>query len=252
MESIDILTGQHVTIKYEPASLLSRIGAALLDYFFRISYIIALLYTMDALGVFRNMFSETIIYTIVILLVVLPVVGYHLIFEILFGGQSLGKMIVKIKVTHIDGSIPGMGSYFLRWILRLIDTTIFWGGIGSLSILFTPYHQRLGDLAAGTIVIRTNPSLHWTLDDSFYDFPDNYEPTFTNVTQLSEGQVTFIINLLTEPKNRDAINVSILELTNKVKEVLNIENVQSRYTWNNRLFLETIVRDYNYYALLEI
>jgi hypothetical protein len=85
------------------------------------------------------------------------------------------------------------------------------------------------------------------LDESFYEFPDDYEPTFFRVDRLTAGQIAFITNLLIEPKNKNAVSGSIIELANKVKAILNVES-----NLNERIFLETIVRDYNYYATLEI
>jgi uncharacterized RDD family membrane protein YckC len=243
MESIDILTEQHVTIKYEPASLIARIGALLLDYFFMFSYLYAISYSISTFlpsGFFG--LNVYIIWSIFLL----PLLTYHFLFESILGGRTLGKMIVKIKVTNKDGSTPGIGAYFLRWLLMPVDMFPS-GGIGILFIAFSSYHQRLGDMAAGTIVVKTNPSLLLDLDETYYEFSDDYEPTFKEVTRLSEGQILFIVNLLTAPKNRGTVIESLNELANKVKSILKIDSFLS-----DRQFLETIVRDYNYYATLEI
>ncbi|MDR3237906.1 MAG: RDD family protein, partial [Spirochaetia bacterium] len=167
MESIDILTGQHVAIKYEPASVVARMGALLLDYFFMSVYFFALLYTLFELEdsikqLMRH--SEGITYTLFVI-IYLPFVAYHFIFESLTGGKTLGKMIVKIQVTRMDGSVPGIGAYFLRWLLMPVDMFPS-GGIGALFIVFSSYHQRIGDMAAGTIVVKTNPSLKMDLDET--------------------------------------------------------------------------------------
>jgi hypothetical protein len=119
--------------------------------------------------------------------------------------------------------------------------------LGTLFILLSKNHQRLGDMAAGTIVVKTNLSLAFDLDESYYVFPDDYEPTFIHVDRLTAGQIAFITNLLIEPKNKDALSASITELANKVKTLLSVES-----NLDDRKFLETIVRDYNYYAALEI
>jgi uncharacterized RDD family membrane protein YckC len=248
MESIDILTGQHVAIKYEPASVIARLGALLLDYFFMSVYFFALLYTLfnfeDSLGQLMSL-SQGITYTLIVVLY-LPFIAYHFIFESLTGGKTLGKMIVKIQVTRMDGSIPGIGAYFLRWLLMPVDMFTS-GGIGALFIIFSSYHQRIGDMAAGTIVVKTNPSLRMDLDETFYEFSDDYEPTFKDAAQLSEGQITFITNLLLVPNKREALIEPIHELAQKVKGILNADSFL-----NDRIFLETIVRDYNYYATLDI
>jgi len=243
MESIDILTGQNVVIRYQSATILQRIGARLLDYFFIFTYIFSIYYFLWE--VLKSQFYSNQVAVIFIILW-LPALGYHFIFESMLGGKTPGKMIVKIKVTNSDGSISGIGSYFLRWILSPVDL-FFSGSVGILFIILSKNHQRLGDMAAGTIVVKTDPSLTFDLDESYYVFPDNYEPTFIHVDRLTAGQIAFITNLLVEPKNKNAVNESIIELANKVKAILNVES-----NLNERKFLETIVRDYNYYAALEI
>jgi len=243
MESIDILTGQNVVIQYQSATILQRAGARLLDYFFIFAYLFSIYYFFWEL--LKNLleYNKAVI---IFILLWLPALGYHFIFESILGGKTLGKMIIKIKVTNSDGSISGIGAYFMRWLLSPVDLS-FWGTLGALFILFSKNHQRLGDMAAGTIVVKTNPSLSFDLDESYYIFTDNYEPTYIHVDRLTPGQIAFITNLLIEPKNRSAVNKSLAELASKVKTILNIES-----NLDDRKFLETIVRDYNYYAGLEI
>jgi uncharacterized RDD family membrane protein YckC len=243
MESIDILTGQHVTIKYEPASLIARTGAVLLDYFFMFAYVFAIIYSFVKDAVHTSSDSNAYILLIIFLL---PAFFYHFLFESLLGGRTLGKIIVKIRVTNKDGSVPGIGAYFLRWILLPVDLFPS-GGLGVLFIVFSSYHQRLGDMAAGTVVVKSYPSLRMDLDETYYEFSDDYEPTFKEVSNLSEGQINFIIQLLTMPRNSASLPLSLNELANKVKDVLKIKSLLY-----DRQFLETIVRDYNYYVTLGI
>jgi len=245
VESIDILTGQNVTIQYRSASILQRAGARLLDYFFIFAWFF-LIYTLFGKTIDKPFSSNSLI-IVVVILIWLPAVGYHFIFESLSGGKTPGKMIVKIKVTNSDGSTPNIGSYFMRWLFSPIDVYILWGSVGALFILLSRNNQRLGDMAAGTVVVKTDPSLALDLDESYYEFPDNYEPSFIHVDRLSAGQIAFITKLLIEPKNKEAMNNSITELANKVKSILNVES-----KLDDRKFLETIVRDYNYYAALEV
>jgi uncharacterized RDD family membrane protein YckC len=245
MESIDILTGQHVTIQYKPATLLARAGALLLDYFFMSAYSTACICAMTVLINANVIHNFQVYYILFVIVVVLPVMTYHFLFETLLGGRTLGKMIVRISVVNIDGSPPGIGAYFLRWILMPVDLFPF-GGLGSLLIVFSLYHQRLGDMAAGTIVVKNSFPSILDLDESYYEFDDEYEPAFKNVSCLTEGQIRFISNLLVI-KNRESALESIHAAANKIKDILKIDS-----SMNDRLFLETLVRDYNYYATLGI
>jgi len=239
MASIDILTGQHVTIKYEPAGVAKRMLAFFLDYLFMVAYLVALAYIIfELLGKYGDTANITFAVSC------LPIMCYHLLFESLMNGQTPGKLIAKIRVTHIDGSAPNFVSYFLRWILLPIDFWITYGGVGLLFILFTKNHQRLGDLAAGTTVVKLVPySAKYDLDSVFNEFTSNYRPTFPQADTLTEGQIRLISELLESSSNKSAID----ELALKIKQKFPIETKM-----DNRTFLETIVKDYNYYATLGI
>src|SRR5690606_34920667 len=82
----------------------------------------------------------------------LPVIFYHLLCEVFMDGQTFGKKAIDIKVVKLDGSQPSVGSYFLRWLLQIVDLPFF-GAIGIITILVNGKGQRVGDLAAGTTVI---------------------------------------------------------------------------------------------------
>jgi len=250
METIDVITSQHVTIKYQAATVVERLAALLLDFFFTGIYFFTVLYTLILSEVRRTndlWDNNKTLYITLMFILWLPAFAYHFLFESMLGGRTPGKMILKIKVTNIDGSTPGIGAYFLRWILMLVDFYLISPVIGAAFILFSNYHQRIGDMAAGTIVIKTNQSIFLDLDDSYYDFPDNYQPTFINVEKLSEGQAVFIMKLLIEPKQSRAVEGSVADLANKVKTILNVNPEME-----DRRFLETVLRDYNYYASLGI
>jgi uncharacterized RDD family membrane protein YckC len=245
MESIDILTGQNVVIKYQTATLVERMCALLLEYLFNLIYLFTVMYTLFVIIDIFSAFSNVVAYTLIVVLYI-PAMTYHFIFESIMGGKTPGKIILKIKVTNIDGSPSSIGSYFLRWLLMPVDMFPS-GGAGALFIAFSNYHQRLGDMAAGTVVVKTNPPTLLDLDETYYEFSDDYEPSFINVDCLTEGQIAFITNLLIDPKNKSAVENTIEELANKVKKILDIEPEMK-----NRRFLETVLRDYNYYAALGI
>ena len=69
-------------------------------------------------------------------------------------GQTLGKRVMKIKVTAEDGGIPGYWQSAIRNILRIIDMLPALYLIGAVLIFLTEKDQRLGDLAAKTKVVK--------------------------------------------------------------------------------------------------
>ncbi|MDR1099671.1 MAG: RDD family protein [Treponema sp.] len=84
---------------------------------------------------------------------------YHCICELLFRGQSLGKRIMGIRVVRDDGSPVNPGASFLRNLLRFADTFLFLCPIALISMTVSPGFRRLGDWAAGTLVVYTAKSL---------------------------------------------------------------------------------------------
>jgi len=238
---MDILTGQHVAIKYEPANVVQRMLSMLLDYVFMVAYALALFFILDLIGF--NFYEGETIGILIYAFFSLPVLLYHVFFETILNGQTLGKIILRIRVTHVDGSVPNFVSYFLRWILLPIDM-IPYGGLGALMIVFTKNHQRLGDLAAGTTVVKLSPAKQkYDLDDMFYDVETGYQPVFREVDMLTEGQIRLITDLLENPIDESKVEDSIEQLAEKIKEKLNIES-----KLDDRTFLETIVKDYTYYV----
>lgn len=237
MESIQVETGQHVIIAYEPASLLHRAGAVLIDGVIQILYVVAIVFGGSELNfeVFDNPFF-------LFFILILPVLTYHFFFEAFMNGQTPGKLWLNIRVTNIDGSATSLGSYFLRWLLRPIDM-FMGGGLGAFFILFTKNHQRIGDLAAGTIVIKTKRKVE--IEDEYYNFDDNYRPLYPQVEKLSEGQINLIRQIL-KLDWHDNID-SYRQLVLKIKETIGVETQEQDVS-----FLKRIIKDYNYYSSLGI
>ena len=78
-------------------------------------------------------------------------IGYFVFFETLWFGETPGKRFAKIRVVRDDGRLIGLQQATLRALLRPFDETLF---IGAFLIMLGSREKRLGDLAAGTIVIQ--------------------------------------------------------------------------------------------------
>lgn len=241
MAESTIITGQFVRINQTPASIGERFLALLIDYILIGLY----LYSTATLISWSRMSSDFM--TIVFFAVTyLPVLFYAFLCEVFNHGQSLGKRLMNIRVVKADGSTPSVGSYLLRWLLFPIDF-FFTGGIGILSILLTKNSQRLGDLAAGTMVIKENNyrKIHVSLDEFDY-LTQSYRPTYPQAADLSLEQVNVITRTLQSGKKDRTQRIA--QLARKVQELLSVtprENTQEH-------FLQTVLRDYQYYALEEL
>lgn len=78
---------------------------------------------------------------------------YHPILEIVMHGQTPGKRIAGIKIVGNDGITPGVGQLLIRNIFRLLDSIPLFYLFGLVACLMTQKHVRIGDLAAGTVLI---------------------------------------------------------------------------------------------------
>jgi uncharacterized RDD family membrane protein YckC len=108
---------------------------------------------------------------------------YHCLCELLFRGQSPGKRIMGIRVVRDDGSPVNPGASFLRNLLRFADTFLFLCPIAFISMAASRGFRRLGDWAAGTLVVYTAKSLALPRRSVFPAFPES--PQFVPPPRLS-------------------------------------------------------------------
>ena len=235
MATIRIQTTQNVTIEYEVASVGDRIIATILDY------LVLFVWAVVVIGL-GTWLSPTALPVVAIGLVGIPYIFYHLLSEIFFNGQSLGKRARDLKVVRLDGGQPGLGDYFLRWLLRIIDLGIFSGAVAVVTILLNGRGQRLGDLAAGTAVVRLRLAAGKKLGSAFGPPDPNYQVVFPQAAHLADHDVALIRQLLTQGLERQ--NYLLLnEVANKVKGLINIQT-----TLSDEAFLRTLLRDHAYLA----
>ena len=211
MQTVPIQTAQNVTIEYETAGIGERIMAAMVDYIILFSYGFAVIFIYLFIG--DRMKGMDVLYFVVL---ALPAVCYDLICETSMDGQSFGKKLIGIKVVKLDGTQPSVGSYLLRWVLRIIDISFLGGTIAVLTILINGKGQRLGDIAAGTTVIRLKQRVKMS-DTILVPLDDNYRPVFPEAGNLDVRIVTILKEVLDfEKKNRRTRPAEeILEKTKK-------------------------------------
>jgi uncharacterized RDD family membrane protein YckC len=246
MKTTEIVTAHNVIIQYELASILSRALALLLDLvilFFYLTLCTILFALLSAGFAADEVFdSGEIIYTI-FTLCTLPVFFYSFIMEAFFGGQSIGKMALGIRVVKVSGATPSMGELFLRWSFRLIDILFSVGSIAALVASSSDKMQRLGDVIANTCVIKLKPSTQYSIKDILtIKSKENYETKYPQVVQLSDEDMLLVKNSIDRLRSHpnDQHKKLIIEVTKLVGEKLNIANIPK----NNVTFLKTVLQDY--------
>jgi uncharacterized RDD family membrane protein YckC len=84
--------------------------------------------------------------------------GYFAFFEALMGGKTPGKKALKLKVVQADGQPARLRAVVVRNLVRIVDMLPTMYAVGVITILASKRSQRLGDLAAGTIVVHDRTS----------------------------------------------------------------------------------------------
>lgn len=235
MEIITVHTAQNIDIDYEIGGLGERILAKLIDYAIFLPFLFIVIFlqavlSSDALGIYA-----IAVYTLFVF--------YDLICEVFFNGQSLGKRLMKIRVISLDGGRPSFGQYLLRWLFRLVDFGIT-GGLGALiSAAVTENGQRIGDLVAGTVLIRSVPRTQ-NKDVVYVKVDDDYVPVFSQVSQLSDKDITLVHEVISAYYKAGNSTI-VYTLAEKVKSVLGVSPPPQM---NSLVFLQTLLKDYSYYA----
>lgn len=242
MADIKIPTSFNIDLEFESADIVKRFLAWLIDFAIRACYI---LLAYSVLTSFRlEMDAHMVIY---ILLVFIPVTFYFPITEISMNGSTPGKKILHIQVVSMTGNAPSISQHLIRWIFRIIETPLYFMAllpvlIPLITIVRTPYNQRLGDLIAGTIVISTKRkgSIEETI---FRDLSNSdYKPQFPQIMKLSDRDMNKVKELLDRALMAKDDELAA-RVAYRVKDVLHIES-DLPHTY----FLETVLNDYNYYT----
>ncbi len=156
-----ISTPENVDLHLELAGLGNRILASLIDQiisaFLVLGFIVLMLLLcmgIDRMGFPAEIKSKVLIYLgmFAIFVIFLIQTGFHIFFEGVWQGQTPGKKLAQIRVVEANGQPVGWASVFIRNLVRTIDTGVVF--VGLLIMLIDKHERRLGDMAAGTIVIR--------------------------------------------------------------------------------------------------
>jgi len=235
LENVSINTSQNVQISYTLAGLSDRIFAYLIDAAIMISITMVLVIILTYSGVLESS-------PFLILIAIIPAFFYHLILEITQNGQSIGKKIMNIKVVKLNGAQATIGGYLLRWLIWPIDT-FFYGGIAILCITIGGKGQRLGDIAAGTTVIKITKS-GFLKEHTLSNLDENYIPVFQNANELTVEYVE-LINKAIRAKLELLDDKPVEAIAEKTRRKLNIKTEMP-----DLKFLHTIVKDYHHLMLL--
>jgi len=209
LANIEINTAQNVKIEYQLASVGQRVLAFAIDFI-----ILSIVYFILMLGIMGQF--QTFLYYILMSLIMVWLFFYTLASEIIGNGQTIGKLVMGIKVVKLNGDEMEFYDYFTRWSMRLVDIYFSIGVFAMLLISSNKNGQRTGDIIAGTTVIKKRSAYGFQLNDILNlnkKKKEDYQFEYPNAYQLNEKDVILIKNLLYRHKQyrRTRICKSTLE-----------------------------------------
>lgn len=275
MQNIQIKTPLNVNVTIQHAGVGWRFLAFAIDVCVITAYIWLLSTSFSMLGLSGEIWNQNpdnyydfnTFLEIIYVILLFPVLFYSLWTESVFNGQTVGKMICKIRVVKLNGYHAGFPEYFTRWAFRLVD---FWTGMfmilffipifgeetGSIlaglmlfmsgfvaffSIIRTKKSQRIGDIVAGTTVLKLveKHSMDITILE---DIRESYVPMYSQVIKLTDNDARIIKDtFVIARKNQDYATLKRLRV--KLESVMEIEG-----RGGDAEFIDTVMKDFNYYT----
>lgn len=196
---LQIDTPENVLIDADIAGFGTRCVASIIDYLIigGIVLVIVIIYTTTLAARISN---QTLGTGLLILFIFMLTTFYHLFFEFLWNGQTPGKRRLNLRVVQMDGLPLTTNAALVRNLVRLFDFFPVLYGVGLIAMFASKNTQRLGDMAAGTIVIRERPQL--TLET----VKENWFVEYEHISRYDPIPPQIDIARLTENDRRDVVS----------------------------------------------
>lgn len=155
-------TSEKVRIEYEIAPILHRCVAFLIDVSVKVVafiaiYLLLIFFALGSTVLAQHVNLGNIPSLVMVVLVIafsLFMLFYALMFEWLWKGQTPGKRVMRLRAVHDDGTFIGFTSAVLRNVFRLVDMLPIGYLAGFIAAALNQKRKRIGDIVAGTFVIR--------------------------------------------------------------------------------------------------
>ena len=151
-DDLVISTPERVAFQYEIAGIGSRFLAQIVDSLVILVILIAITILAAALGGLFSSGELALLIEVILGFIVLA--GYFLVSEAAWNGQTLGKRSARLRVVGDHGEPLTLAQAAIRNLVRIVDFLPLFYGIGMLTLFINGRGKRLGDFAAGTLVVR--------------------------------------------------------------------------------------------------
>jgi uncharacterized RDD family membrane protein YckC len=178
-----ISTPEGVQLALPLAGIGSRFMALLIDLL--IGAVVITVLILGTLAAVGDVAAE-IVATCAFLLIV---VVYNVVFEVFGGGRTIGKRATGLRVVSDSGAQVGLRASLIRNVIRILEFALFYVP-ALVSVLATKNNQRLGDLAAGTLVVRDQRPASVVAPSAPFVAPERFASW--DVTGIGEGEATAV------------------------------------------------------------
>jgi uncharacterized RDD family membrane protein YckC len=236
-----VSTSDNVGIGYDIAGLGSRFIAQLIDSL--IVGVVAFIVNVAVLAAISpNDAQDSVLAALAAAGITLVVyVGYFVLCELSTGGRTPGKSAGQLRVLDISGAAPTAGQLLLRNLARIIDVL---AGVGVVVMFWNRQSRRVGDLLAGTVVVRIRPSMSLAAVASpppvLVRTPDA-GPTIDGVDRLGDRELSAIRTFLTRPGLEQPLRARLaLDMTTRLLDRMQLPPAAPERQWPPELFLERL------------
>ncbi|MBC7841285.1 MAG: stage II sporulation protein M [Gemmatimonadaceae bacterium] len=156
--TVDVETPEQVLVSYTLAGIGTRGAAALIDLLLMLVLTGTLWYGVSSIPrvipAFKGVGGRSWVTAVLVIGQFLILWGYFVAFEAIWDGQTPGKRLLGLRVVRNGGGGVDIGASAARNLVRFVDFLPFGYFVGMISVIANQRNQRLGDLVAGTIVVR--------------------------------------------------------------------------------------------------
>jgi|HubBroStandDraft_4_1064222.scaffolds.fasta_scaffold00015_71 uncharacterized RDD family membrane protein YckC len=163
--TLEVRTPESIAFHYELAGLGSRFLAVMVDQAIQILIIAAIFAGLILAGsrlqaarhgpsAISDQLATSLAIALIVSIVFVVFFGYFIVFEAAWNGQTPGKKLLGLRVVRDGGYPVDFGASLIRNLIRVGEWIVGYYILAAISALISPENKRLGDLAAGTIVVR--------------------------------------------------------------------------------------------------
>ena len=154
-DRLTIATPEGVDVELSLAGLGSRLGAALIDRIIQLGLVLGLVVGVMLPSMAAGSASVFMwVGALFFILYFLVEFGYHVLFETMWSGRTPGKRALSLRVLRTDGIPIRFREAAVRALVLLLDGPLSAYAVGTICILVSSRNQRVGDIVAGTVVVR--------------------------------------------------------------------------------------------------